>query len=227
MSVAQRNLLIGILLAATLAGGMYLVFHPRSPASVSGQNPSIATSTATTTIGGVGGTGGYTVEQVQIPPPSIERPISITADLPDNAKAILRDKIQQEQVILRKEPTRVDIWLQLGVNRKIGGDYAGAIEAWDYVAAVAPNDVRAVAYGDLADLYMYFLKEYTKAEANYKQAIALAPNVIEYYRAMFYLYRDIFKDTAKAQAILTQGLKSNPNNSDLLQLQSKLDTGTH
>ena len=69
---------------------------------------------------------------------------------------------------------------------------------------------------------MYFLKEYTKADTRYNQAIALNPYVIEYYRALFYLYKDIFKDPAKASAILKSGLEANPNNADLLRYQTEL-----
>jgi tetratricopeptide (TPR) repeat protein len=221
MTVIQRNLLIGLGVAALMAIGIY-AYVIRSGTPSPDANPT--SLNATTTVRGVGGTGSYTVEPVGMTPPSLDRPIIITASSSlsaDNQKLL---RTIEEQIIaqLRKEPTRVDLWLKLGTDRKIGGDYQAAIEAWEYVAQTAPKDISATAHGNLGDLYMYFLKDYAKADTRYNQAITLNPNVIEYYRALFYLYRDIFKDHGKAQAILTLGLKNNPNNPDLLGLQKQL-----
>lgn len=220
MNTIQRNLLIGLGIAILLAGGFYWVYTHQFKAQNT-DNPS-ATSTLSTSLEGVLGTGGgYTVEQVNVEPPALG-PISISKDLPADAQTILRSKIEEEYTILRKDPTRTDIWLQLGVNRKIGADYAGAIQAWEYVTAVAPDGTRSVAYGNLADLYTYFLKDYPKAELNFKQAIAFNPAKIDYYRTLFYVYRDVYKtNTTAAADILKQGLVANPGNPDLLQLQTE------
>ena len=134
----------------------------------------------------------------------------------------MKSKIEQQIVILKSDPKRTDIWLQLGLNRKIGSDFTGAIEAWDYVTAVASGATRSVAYGNLGDLYMYFLKDFPKAELNFKQAIVLNPQNIDYYRTLYYLYRDVYKqNTSAAGDILKQGLKANPDNSDLIELQAE------
>jgi hypothetical protein len=212
MSDIRRNLLIGVVLAAALAGGLYFYISRDFQPGPTGP------SATTTTIGGVTGTGSYTVEPVGVTPPSLDRPITISASLPDDAKPILKNLLEQQIEILRKEPTRVDIWLQYGVNRKIAGDYEGAIEAWEYVAQAAPKEMSATAHGNLGDLYMYFLKDYAKADTRFNQAIALNPRVLDYYRALFYLYRDIYKDTAKAEAIRALGIKNNPGSTDLQKL---------
>lgn len=216
--------MISVGIIAFVALGAYLYTQKGEipfpvPVGANGTNPT-STTTQTTTLEGISGTGDYKVEFTGVNPPAL-RPISITTALSEEAKTILRAKIEAQYEILRAEPTRVDIWLRLGVNRKIGGDFAGAIEAWNYVAEIAPKAVRATAYGNLGDLYMYFLKDYKKAETNFKKAIAINPSVIEYYRALFYLYRDISKDSSAAADILVQGLKANPDNPDLLALQSQ------
>lgn len=221
MSEIQRNLLIGLLIAGVIAMGFYLVIT-KNAAPSSGQNNS-----ASTTAGGVSGTGSYTVENVGVTPPSLERPIIVTSSsLSESDKKIVRTMLERQIALLRAEPNRVDLWLQLGVNRKVAGDYEGAIEAWEYVAQTAPKDISATAHGNLGDLYMYFLKDYAKADTRFTQAITLNPNVVEYYRALFYLYKDIFKDTVKARAILKRGLEANPNNADLLRYQSELEGQT-
>jgi tetratricopeptide (TPR) repeat protein len=210
MTIVQRNLLIGLALAALIAAGLYWVSRGSAPAS-----------TELTMVNGVTGTGEFTVEPIRILPPELG-PISITADLSAEAKAILRRNIEAQYKILRQEPERVDIWLQLGVNRKIGGDYPGAILAWEYVAAAAPTAMVATARGNLGDLYMYFLKKYDLARANLSAAIAANPYVIEYYRALFYLEKDIFKNPTAARVVVEAGLKANPNHTDLLYLKSQL-----
>ena len=87
---------------------------------------------------------------------------------------------------------------------------------------VAPTNY--IAYGDLGDLYMNFDVNYPKAEANYKAAIAINPHVIDYYRDLYTLYTSFYKvGTGAAANILAQGLKANPNNPDLLQLQSQIE----
>lgn len=224
MTGVLRNLGFGIGIALLIAGGLYwYTGHSKSQTVIVGG--SNATSTPTTELGGVSGTGSYTVEPVGIAPPALG-PVVISESFPTDATVVLRGMIEEQYAILREEPTRVDVWLQLGVNRKIGSDFAGAIEAWDYAAAVAPDEMRATAYGNLADLYLYFLKEYDKAEADFKQAIALNPHIIDYYRTLYYLYRDIRNDPAKEAAILAQGLEANPGNADLIELQKQLASST-
>ena len=222
MSEMHKNLLIGVAIAAVLGGSLYVFLYGR----ISSSTPTPTNTATTTTTGGVTGTGSFTVEQVEpasVPPPSLKRPITITADLSEDAKVILRRLLEEQVVILKSEPTRIDVWLMYGTNRKIAGDFEGAIEAWEYVAQVAPKEMSATAHGNLGDLYMYFLKDYKKADTRFNQAIVLNPNVIEYYRALFYLYKDVYNDKAKAQAILTLGLANNPNNEDLLKYQAELN----
>jgi tetratricopeptide (TPR) repeat protein len=218
MNPIQRNGLIGLCIALLLVGGFYWISTHQSTVPQNAVGKPLATSSIS--LEGVTGSGDYTVEQVPIEPPTLGA-ISISKDLPVDVQTILHSKIDAQYTILRKDPTRVDVWLQLGVNRKIGGDFAGAVEAWDYVTAVAPDAIRAVAYGNLGDLYTYFLKDYPRAELNFKQAIALSPQKIDYYRTLYYLYRDVYKtNTTAASDILKQGLAANPGNTDLLQLQS-------
>jgi len=219
MTNVKRNLLVTSASLAVLLGGAYYYVSKQSKES-SPTQVTPAPVASTTDLGNglsVANTGGATIEMVQTIPPTLGT-IKIVADLSPEAKTILRNRIEAQYEILRKEPNRVDIWLQLGVNRKISGDFAGAVEAWNYVVEVSPSDMRATAYGNLGDLYMYFLKDFAKAETNYTQAIALNPKVMEYYRALFYLYRDIYKNAAKAEEIRTLAAKNNPGQPDITKL---------
>ena len=152
--------------------------------------------------------------------PSLTTPIIISATLSPEAQNILRTKEETLIAALKKDPTNGDLWLDLGIDRKIGGDYAGAALVWEYVAKTATPAY--IAYGNLGGLYMDYLKDYPKAEINFKQAIALSPETIDYYRQLYTLYKYAYKtNTTAAADILAQGLKANPGNPDLLALQKQ------
>ena len=154
--------------------------------------------------------------------PSLSGSIKIDSSLDPGVQTALRTQETTLISELKSNPARLDLWLQLGTDRKIAHDYTGAAEAWSYVAANKSN-IQYIAYGNLGDLYMNFVKDYPKAEANYKAAIALNPQFIDYYRDLFNLYRGFYKtNTTAAADIVAQGLKANPNNPDLLQLQQQL-----
>lgn len=225
MTETQRNITVGVLIAGALAMVVYLLNVTERPVVDTNIATSTPIGTPNTVVGGVQGTGDYAVELVGTPTPTLGPIRIVSKDLSIEAQTILRQKIEAQYEILKSEPTRMDIWLRLGTNRKIGGDYAGAVEAWKYVAAAAPLSLVATARGNLADLYLYFLKDYQQAQTHYIAAIAANPEVIEYYRGLFYLYKDINKDPLSAGALIVKGLKANPNNPDLLQLQEQLKAG--
>ena len=228
MTGIQKNLLIGLAGAAVIAAGGYWYLHIYSATGIF----SLGATTTPVSVGGVSvtGTGSSTVEVINTntPPPSLDRPITISASLQSDAAQILRTQITTLVTQLRTNPTRVDLWLQLGIDRKIGGDYAGAVEAWNYVAVAAPLATAYVAYGDLGDLYMNFIKDYPKAEENYKTAISINPRVIGYYQDLYTLYHYLYKtNTTAAADIIREGLVNNPGNQDLLNLQAQMNAVAH
>jgi len=210
-----------------IIGGSYFLFHtktqPISEQSPTGSTTDLGNGTSITTSGN--GTISIVPVNNKVQHPSLAGAINISASLPPDAAAILRAQEQTLIAQLTKTPTRLDLWLQLGVDRKIGGDYQGAIDAWNYVAITGPASISYIAYGNLGDLYTNFDVNYPKAEASYKAAIAANPNVIDYYQELYMLYRYKENNTSAAAAILAQGLKANPNNATLLQLQAQLQKG--
>ena len=67
-----------------------------------------------------------------------------------------------------------------------------------------------------------FLNDKNQAETYYKQAIINGPAQAYLYTQLAEVYRDIFKDLTKAQAVVAQGLLKIPNDPNLLQLQGSL-----
>lgn len=224
---------LGVAIAILLVGGIFLINKKGGGVgTVSTSTPSTASTTTTDLGNGITYTGTGTIEAVPdngVQPPALSGTIVIASNtsLSPEAQTVLRNDETALIAQIKKAPTRVDLWLKLGVYRKMAGDYAGAIVAWNYVAAAAPSSANYVAYADLGDLYMNFQVDYPKAETNYKAAIAIKPSVIDYYKDLFTLYTSFYKtNQGLANAIVAQGLKANPGNADLLQLQSQLKSST-
>ncbi len=188
-------------------------------------------STTTTDLGGIqiktvgGGTATITEIPVTsgapgstVPEPSLDRPITFTGSvLPPDAQTIVKTQMETIIASLKKDPTQLDLWLQLGIDRKQAGDYEGARQAFAYVQAVAPTD--EISAADLGDLFANFIHDYPQAETYYLKAIADNPAVIDNYRNLYTLYHYQYKvGTGADTAILKTGLKNNPGNPDLTQM---------
>lgn len=192
-------------------------------------NSSASTTDIVSDLGnGITATGPGKVELVPVdqgtPPPSLTGEIKINASLASDVQAAIRAKEEALIAELKKAPNRLDLWLQLGVYRKMAGDYVGAIEAYNYVATTGAVTINYIAYGNLGDVYMNYVKDYPKAELNYKKAIAIRPEVIDYYKNLYVLYTGFYKvNTSAAADIVKEGLKANPNNPDLLRLQAEVE----
>lgn len=167
MTEIQRNFLIGISLAVLLAGGVYYATRGLAP------TPGGQSATSTPIIGGIGATGDYTLERVEdtgTPPPAI-RPVSITADLPVEARAAIAAHFEENKELLAKDPKNFNAWLDLAILYKIGGDYRGAEAIWLYATKAWPES--PIPFNNLGDLYKNFLKDSVKATLYYEKAAKL------------------------------------------------------
>ena len=95
----------------------------------------------------------------------------------------------------------------------IGGTINGAI----YAAGGSPD-----GFGDLGDLYAYFLRDTVSAEKYYTQAIKNGPTQTYLYIQLAQVQNDIEKNTAKALATVNAGLAKIPNDPNLLQYKAEL-----
>ncbi len=102
-------------------------------------------------------------------------------------------------------------WIEIGLLKKALKDYKGAEDAWRNAVMVVKRPT--IAYGNLADLYFYFLKDYDKAEEYYLKALELTPGNITYRKGLADLYR--YKITDKkdqVEKIILEGAKKDYNN---------------
>ncbi|HVZ75668.1 MAG TPA: hypothetical protein VG934_00090 [Candidatus Paceibacterota bacterium] len=172
-------------------------------------------------------TASTSVINVNIPPavtpPSLSHVVVYSADLPIDARATLATNIASTTANLKLDPSNSRLWLQLAANYKVAGDYHAAESIWIYLTKVIPRNY--VAFADLGDLYQNFLKDYPKAEQNYLAAISLKPDDIDLYYDLYLMYSSQYKTgTSAAADIVAEGLKNNPDNPTLVQLQQQAKT---
>lgn len=220
-SLMQKQILIGVVVLGLIAAGMYFV---------TAHGPTISSGTDTTATGVVSsgggidviGSGPVTITPVEEPKaPDFKKPLSFNASESAEVRAALDQRFRAILQTLEKDPTNMEAWAYLGILRKTVGDYAGAEEAWKYLAELYPTST--VPFDNLGSLYLDFIKDYPKAEANFKKSIQINPANINAYQQLFALYTVYgYKGRAEASALVEQGLKDSPNNETLLQLKSQL-----
>lgn len=178
----------------------------------------VATSTTERTIEGVtfSGSGNFKVEQVPIDgksilpkAPNLDRSINFPKDMSSEVRVIIGKKIADNISKLKANSALPEEWLELGINRKMVGDYEGAKEAWEYVTVL--NPINPVAFANLSDLYGYFLKDNVQAEKNYLRAIENEPKMANYYLRASDFYREVLGDLSKAKSILLKGASLMPD----------------
>lgn len=158
------------------------------------------------------GKGDYTIEQIplseQAPKsdmPPLRRPIVFSSAFPEEARVLMRQKIEASIAALEKNPRIFEEWMQLAILRKTVDDYEGAREIWEFLKTTNPQ--QAGPYANLAALYTYELKNPALAEQNFIEAIRKGPKELSVYRNAYDFYRYVQKDDLKAKQILQDGIK--------------------
>lgn len=214
------SVLVVILLASFGVFG-YKKFYTKESTPVNGESAESASTTSETSgIVKIKGSGDFTVNAVpipgtNIPAPDLNRPMTVTVELPADAKKLALEKIAQLESDLKKDGSNVDNWLTLAIYRKTIGDYIAARDIWDYLGSMNPKNF--VTFANLGDLYANYLKDPVKAEENFKRAIANESSHTYVYRNFADFYRYVKKDDAKAKAILKQGIAANPTSAQDLE----------
>lgn len=183
-----------IVIAALISGFVY--FRPSAPVAVDYPITSIQDGTFTGTM------------------PSLTREIKISDTTPDPVKAVLRQKVAEDQATLKKVPYDGNVWMDLALNYHAGNDYDGAREVWEFIITVTPTNVTAL--GNLGRLHHFELKNFETAEMYFKKAIDANPDRPEAYFELFDLYRFSYKkDTTSAVDIMKEAAKRFPDDTGI------------
>lgn len=145
--------------------------------------------------------------------PDLTKLVVVKTNLPEDVKKETIEKINALSNSLKKDYNSLEQWLELGLLRKLIGDYDGARDVWKFATIIRPNN--AVAFHNLGFLYWQNFKDYKKAEENYLKAIENNPQDIGAYIDLSNVYYFSLKDTTRAKDILNTGLKNNPGNEEL------------
>jgi len=104
-------------------------------------------------------------------------------------------------------------WINVGILKKRLGDNPGAEKAW--LNAIDYNPDRSLAFGNLADLYLFNMGEYEKAEEYYQKVLSIRTDNYTHYHGLVSLYR--YNMTEKAnliEGIMINGTEANPANKE-------------
>jgi len=100
-------------------------------------------------------------------------------------------------------------WINIGILRKRLNDYPGAEQAWLNAISYSPDQY--LAYGNLADLYLFDLGQDQKAEEYYLKVLEMDPNNYNYYHGIASLYRYNLTDKKdQVEAWMLKGAENNP-----------------
>lgn len=231
----KRNTLI-VVLAVVIIISLYFIFDATSKKENKSPNEDmiIATTTLETNTGGVielENNGQATIEQVPITDqkgslpagmPNLSREIRFASNtnFEPEVVTLVTKKILDLQATLKTDPLNFPAWIDLGLYYKMIGDIQGAMDIWIYATKLSPTNF--VAFGNLGNLYAYYLKDMGMADVYYRQAISKDPSQVYLYIQLAGAYKDVSNDIAKAVAVVDQGLVANPNDSALLNLRENL-----
>ncbi len=230
----KTQTILGVLLILTIAGlaGFYIYndFSTKEGVEVQKNKEVVVdvTETATST-NDIDDNKGYTVEVVptttvdntsSIPVPDLNRKLIFSGSLSKEARGIITEKINKIVKELKESNGMFQNWMDLGLYRKVAGDYEGARDAWEYAGAINPQN--SLSFRNLGDLYGYYLKDSKKAEKNLLRAIENGPDQIEYYFKTAEFYREVMKDSEKARKVVQQGIAVNPKSKGLKDLLTSL-----
>lgn len=232
----KHKIIISVIILAILLG-LYIALDRKSQDGLDkykGFDSGVATTSDTNTNQNE---MGYTVEQVQVegdtvapkPIPDLTRPLCpidkttnqmVCNSISPEVQKVVEKKVFDLKEKLTKEPTFIGGWIDLGIYQKMALDYTGTVESWKYASRLSKNDY--ISLGNLGNLYAYYLKDNAMGESYYKQAIANGPTQTYLYIQLAEVYRDIFKDNAKALALIDSGLVKIPNDPSLLEFKKTL-----
>lgn len=152
------------------------------------------------------------IQKIKIP--DLSKDPVVKADLPENIKKKTIEEIEALTNSLKKNYDSPTQWIQLGLLKKLLGDFEGAKIAWEFAAEIRPKD--SISRHNLGNLYWQNFRDFRKAEENYLESLELNKQDISAYIDVSNIYYYDLKNISKAKEILMKGLKANPENQELL-----------
>src|SRR3989338_3483901 len=226
----NKNTIISVVLFCLLAGGLgYYIFRDFSSQKEEITDDATEVLENKDEIGGEGASieivsvdeGSIVFAKPSIPVPNLERPIQIAESTPPRVKEQTLTEINRIIGLLKQDSSLFNEWSDLGLMMKSIDDHVWARDAWEYAAALRPND--SLAFTNLGNLYGYYLKEPEKAEKNYLKSIEIDSKLPYLYVRTAFFYLEALNDKEKARNIIEKGLKNIPGDDELEEALVEID----
>lgn len=138
----------------------------------------------------------------------LARPVLVKIAISESSKKSALAKIEELTKLIGENYDYANAWYDLGAYRMVIGDYEGAIDAYKFVNLIRTGDY--VSYGNLGDIYGFYLKNYPLAEESFLKAIKNNSAYVLGYTELAKLYENSFSDGQnKAENLLLSGIKFN------------------
>jgi Flp pilus assembly protein TadD len=121
------------------------------------------------------------------------------------------DHLNQAKALTANEDMLLTIEYSLGEIAMEQAQYQKALQHFQSVAAIDPTN--AEAWYNIAEAYN-LLEQLKEAEINYARAIALEPEIIDYFTALSRMYME-YGQASKARLVLEEGVRINPGSAQL------------
>ena len=121
------------------------------------------------------------------------------------------DHLNQAKTLTANEDMLLTIEYGLGEIAMEQAQYQKALQHFQSVAVIDPTN--AEAWYNIAEAYN-LLEQLKEAEINYARAIALEPEIIDYFTALSRMYME-HGQTSKASLVLEEGVRINPGSAQL------------
>jgi len=141
--------------------------------------------------------------------------------IPNGVSENIKENIISLSESLKTDSKNFDLWINLGLYRKLAEDYGGAKQAWEYASILRPKF--SLPFLNLANLYGYYIKDLKKAESNFLEAIEVESTETYSYVATANFYIEVLNDKNKAIAIIKEGIKNNPKVEELKSILTEFE----
>jgi tetratricopeptide (TPR) repeat protein len=158
---------------------------------------------------------------IQIPPYAGRDPSEIRP-IPDEIKLFTEEQLQKiystigtHASAVKEQPRFFNGWIQIGVLKKVIGDFQGARDAWEYAGVIEP--LNSLSFANLGELYWRYLHEYERSEQSFRTAIKHKPEDPLIYISLSELYSYSYKEKENlADEVLFEGLSVIPDDVNLM-----------
>lgn len=136
------------------------------------------------------------------------------------ARAIAERNIDTLKSALRVNSQNLAAWLDLAIQYRAVGDTEGAMQIWQYLTEIFPNDT--TAFFNLASAYHFEERDYEKSEQYYRRAIKIDPTSVSGYIGLHDLYRHSYKQESTAAIDVLREALGSVSAADAIQIYSLL-----